>query len=301
MTRPYKRGVDVTKLVSWLLAMLITMVAFPATALTIAAIEIGSKGVKARVIELDENYSSQDQGLIYSVVYQRNENPGITDGADSNMLAKEGIKRGAAAVLELINEMKKKYDPVHLSIVASTSFDRYRNRTVLEDEIRDVTGRQIHFITEDDETYYALKTSVPRKFAQRSIIIDIGSGNTKIGYRSEFSTNQKKFEAVRIEYGSGNVHDRSVARGGDFESAIRDVIKDEVRPSLQKALEGHAPVFSSRRIIFVEGGAAWVVSTFAKPQDVNLHYTELRVSDVLLARSRLQSTAESGFAHSGKS
>jgi hypothetical protein len=266
------------------LALILFQSAFAAT---IAGIEIGSKGVKARVIEIDDNFrDSSAGGIRYSVLFSKEANPGIIDGASGKLLTDDGIRRGVSAIKELIQDMKSRFDPSFLVVVASTSFDSYDNRGAMETAIRQETGQRLEFITEEEEIYFALRTSVPAKVASAAILIDVGSGNTKIGYSNVLS--KSKFDSLRIEFGSEKVATAAKARGGDFEAAVLEVIRSEVRPALRKALDGHAPVLNPRRIVFLEGGAPWVAATFSRPQDVDRNYTEMKIEDVRSARQGLR-------------
>ena len=254
----------------------------------IAAIEIGSTGVKGRVIDLDRTEGLGGAGLMYKVLFKEDINVGIIDGASGGLLPTEGIRRAVGAIKNLIGQMRS-HDPVHLTVVGSTSFDSYTNRIALENAIAEETGLRVRFITQTDEIFFALRASVPRSWEQRAILIDVGSGNTKLGYHSVLA-GSKKFESLRIEMGSAKLRDAALTRGGDFVQSAKAIIDQDVRPALRAQFNGHAALFNPRRSIFVEGGAAWASATFAQPAAINSQYTKLGILDFARARQSMQST-----------
>jgi hypothetical protein len=276
-------------LLRFALGVLLSFYLIPLYAVPIAAIELGSTGVKGRVIEVNRS-ADTSLGIQYQVLFRKDINAGIIDGATNQELTEEGIERGVAAVQQLIGEMKQ-FDPARFVMVASTSFDNYRNRLAFQNALEKATGYPVKFITTDDEIFYALKTSISKKMELNSLLIDVGSGNFKIGYHHALAKN--KFESFRVEIGSASIRDRAVQMGGDYEQAVRAVLDRDIRPELRKKLLGHGPVFSPRRIILLEGGAPWVAATFAKPQSSKEQYTRLERGDIAKSRIAMRATTAS--------
>jgi hypothetical protein len=255
-----------------------------ATADVIAAIEVGSKGVKVRVLDLNRTLSgSVNEGTAeYIVLAKSSENVNIIDDQKDDFLSPEGIERGARAVERLMNDLRK-YDPLFIIVVTSTSFDRYKNKTALELKIQQLTKVEVvPSITGDEEIFYALRTSIRPALEPFSLLLDIGSGNTKIGYHSKISS--RRFEQFTINYGTARLASKAKEKakelGIDYSSAVTKIIDDEVRPRIRKEMLAASGYANERRRIYMEGGTPWAVASFAKPIEIEKPYTYLSFSDV---------------------
>jgi len=265
------------RLIAKIVVFLLCLICGLANAEIIAAIELGSKGVKVRVIDVNTRANSNDSVAEYKLIYKINSNPGIIDGAKDGFLSSEGIERGAKAVANHL-EVLRKYDPAYSVIVASTSLDLYNNRPALEKRIRELSGIDVKFISGTEEIYYAMRTSIRSRLESRSMLLDIGSGNTKLGFHSK--NNARKFESFTIDYGTAKLAKKALERGEDYSTALKKIIDEEIRPVIRKELLNVGGYKNVRRRIYIEGGTPWAVASFSKPLDIDKPYTYLTEVDV---------------------
>lgn len=241
----------------------------------VTGIEIGSKGIKAIAIDyrgLDNN-GQQD----YKIIFREDIRADIIDGAKDGYLQEKKIDEASQAVEVLFKKLKK-YDPQHFDIVGSTSFDNYKNKAAFENAVEAKVGKRIAFITSDEEIFYALKASVRPKYLNRSILIDIGSGNTKIGYSSPMSSNG--FESTRFEYGTKSLTQKANDIGGNYQDALRKVIKTEISPAIKIAIQKQPGIANVARRIYIEGGAPWAVASYAQPENISKSFTYLTAKEI---------------------
>ena len=244
----------------------------------LAAIELGSKGIKA--IAIDYNGRAVTGEQTYKVLLREDIKADLIGGASDGFLSEKKIADAATAVATLFARLKS-LDPQYFTIVGSTSIVKYNNFEVLNNAIADkvkLKNDAIKYITSDEEIFYALKASVRNKYLPKSILIDIGSGNTKIGYYSPMSPNG--FESTMIDYGTKKLADKAIAAGGDYKSALKKIVQDEVSPTLSKAIQSQPGIASRQRKIYIEGGASWAVATYAHPELIEKPFTYLTLAEV---------------------
>ena len=250
----------------------------------VSGIEIGSKGIKGIAI----NYSGVDNNgqQDYKIVLREDIKADVIDGAKDSFLQEKKIAEAALAVEVLFNKIKK-YDPQYFVIVGSTSFDNYKNKAALENAIAEKVGKKVEFITSDEEIFYALKASVRPKYLNKSILIDIGSGNTKVGYVSPMSANG--FESTRFEYGTKSLTQKASDLGGNYQDNLRKIAQTEIIPVVRLALQKQPGIGNVARRVYIEGGASWAVASYAQPENISKSFTYLTTKEVSGVAKRFQS------------
>jgi tetratricopeptide (TPR) repeat protein len=144
-------------------------------------VEIGSKGVKAQAYRIglkgDEFYDLQE-------VFRESINTTIIAGVkETGAFSKDGIEETAQAVKTLIEKLKEKGVPRNnIFVVTSSAISSVKNRDELAKRVEEITGYKVEFLTVKDEVLYGIAGAVPPKYFYNSIFVDVGSGNTKIGY-----------------------------------------------------------------------------------------------------------------------
>ena len=242
----------------------------------LSAIEIGSKGVKGTAYEIsgkdiEEHYATKK-------IYDRKINPNLMSGISSDgYLKEERIKDAANAVKAIFTELKA-LDPQFIVIVSSTAFEKIQNSTVLKNAIRDATGQELQAITSDDEIYYGLLACIPQKRIANSILLDIGSGNTKVGYLTPFSSN--RFESAVFKYGTVTLKEAATAAGGDYREQLSTLYRNEISPILKKVIQDKPGLSSPNRRVYIVGGASWATANFARPQDIEKPYVNLKLAEI---------------------
>jgi tetratricopeptide (TPR) repeat protein len=239
-------------------------------------VEIGSKGVKAQAYRIglkgDEFYDLQE-------VFRESINTTIIAGVkETGAFSKDGIEETAQAVKTLIEKLKEKGVPGdNIFVVASSAISSVKNKDELAKRVEELTGYKLEFLTVKDEVLFGIAGAVPPKYFYNSIFVDVGSGNTKIGYLENVggSINVRSFE---IPYGTVSLTERA-SKGKDFRKELVEVLSKEVEPVLKREAQKN-PAYLNRQNVFLVGGIVWAITTLQKPGQVEETYVKLSSSDI---------------------
>jgi len=239
-------------------------------------VEIGSKGVKAQAYRIglkgDEFYDLQE-------VFRESINTTIIAGVkETGAFSKDGIEETAQAVKTLIEKLKEKGVPGdNIFVVASSSISSVKNRDELAKRVEELTGYKLEFLTVKDEVLFGIAGAVPPKYFYNSVFVDVGSGNTKIGYLEKVggSINVRSFE---IPYGTVSLTERA-SKGKDFRTELVGVLNKEVEPVLKREAQKN-PAYLNRQNVFLVGGIVWAITTLQKPGQVEEAYVKLSSLDI---------------------
>jgi Exopolyphosphatase len=239
-------------------------------------VEIGSKGVKAQAYRIglkgDEFYDLQE-------VFRESINTTIIAGVkETGAFSKDGIEETAQAVKTLIEKLKERGVPGdNIFVVASSAISSVKNRDELAKRVEELTGYKLEFLTVKDEVLFGIAGAVPPKYFYNSIFVDVGSGNTKIGYLEKVggSINVKSFE---IPYGTVSLTEKA-SKGKDFRTELVGVLSKEVEPVLKREAQKN-PAYLNRQNVFLVGGIVWAITTLQKPGQVEEAYVKLSSSDI---------------------
>jgi len=239
-------------------------------------VEIGSKGVKAIALEL-----SMSNEELYDIkeLFRESINTTIISGVkETGTFSSDGINETAEAVKTLINKIKEKGVPAeNIFIIASSAVASVKNKENLSDKIKELTGYNTNFLTTKDEVLYNIAGALPDKYYYNSIVVDIGSGNTKIGYLEKVAENinVKSFE---IPYGSVSLTEEAKKRG-DLNKGLNEILNKEVITTLEKEVQKN-PAYINRNNVFLLGGAVWALTTIQKPEQINESYINLTTKNI---------------------
>lgn len=239
-------------------------------------VEIGSKGVKAQAYRIgfrgDEFYDLQE-------VFRESINTTIIAGVkETGAFSEDGIEETAQAVKTLIEKLKEKGVPGdNIFVVASSAISSVKNKDELAKRVEELTGYKLEFLTVKDEVLFGIAGAVPPKYFYNSIFVDVGSGNTKIGYLEKVggSINVRSFE---IPYGTVSLTERA-SKGKDFRTELVEVLSKEVEPVLKREAQKN-PAYLNRQNVFLVGGIVWAITTLQKPGQVEEAYVKLSSSDI---------------------
>jgi tetratricopeptide (TPR) repeat protein len=239
-------------------------------------VEIGSKGVKVQAYRIglkgDEFYDLQE-------VFRESINTTIIAGVkETGAFSKDGIEETAQAVKTLIEKLKEKGVPgSNIFVVTSSAISSVKNRDELAKRVEELTGYKVEFLTVKDEVLYGIAGAVPPKYFYNSIFVDVGSGNTKIGYLEKVggSINVRSFE---LPYGTVSLTERA-NKGKDFKMELVGVLSKEVEPLLKREAQKN-PAYLNRKNVFLVGGIVWALTTLQKPGQVEEAYVRLSSLDI---------------------
>jgi len=262
-----------------IVALLFSLSAF-AEPQVVAGIEIGSKGIKAIAVEIDVKSDGEE----YSVrsVYKKQRNSNLMAGVSADgLLQEDRIAAAKTEIASLFKELKSK-DPQFIVVVASTAFQNVKNRAALSDAVLEATNQKLEYIVADEEMYYGLLACVPAKRLTSSILIDIGSGNAKMGYATPMASDG--FESEVIPFGTITLKEAGAKVGP---KGVDTILESDVAPKVKKAMQDKPGLGSLQRRIYIVGGAAWAATNLARPQDIDKAYVRLSVGEVQSLARRL--------------
>jgi exopolyphosphatase/pppGpp-phosphohydrolase len=261
LPRPYRR-------LAWLLAAFVF--AAPARAAVHGGIEVGAKGVKATVLDVRGDADAYD----VKVLMADTENTTLTAGlAQSERFAPEALKATVAAVAKFADAMRKdhKVPDENLYVVGSSGLfsaiegkaDAVKaNQEALAGAVREACGLKMTFIDVAREAELSIAGVVPSRYVGAAVLIDVGSGNTKGGFRD----GDKGAVTFGVPYGSVTFADAAKKRAGDssFADKAAGLRTDVLAPALKKAVEDR-PALAKRERVYLGGGAVWAMASLVRP------------------------------------
>jgi tetratricopeptide (TPR) repeat protein len=267
------------------------------TAASYGVIEIGSKGVKAAVVTSSRDLQGRAR---YETGFRKSINANVIQGVvDQGEFAPEAMDATAKAVKELLAGMKEASPNLgnKITIAGSSAMAGALNRSDLAARIEAETGIAPIFINSAQEMAYALRGSVSEKLASKTALLDIGSGNGRIGYLISARGDRPEGQAV-IDLRAGSVTLTDMANkvrapGEDYLSALNRVVGSDLQPKLASELKQY-PVLRRHQYFIVVGGAAWAMSTLLHPENQEA-YVPLSRQDFSEYFARLSANTEAAL------
>lgn len=244
-----------------------------------AGIEIGSKGVKAMAAEITET----DKEGFYNIkeIFRQTINTSIISGVrESGAFQQEAIEETADATRRLLNELLKLegINRNEIVIVGSSALYNVKNRDELSKKVKEKTGKELYFIDKDGEILYGIIGSVPNKYLYESVLIDIGSGNTKLGY---IENNPFRTISVELPYGTVSLTDE-IKKSNPSDKAFISLTQKFASSELAMKLKNEVskkPAFVNRKQVYMVGGIAWAMATILYPENQN-SFVKLSGTDI---------------------
>jgi serine/threonine protein kinase len=257
---------------------------------TYGAIEIGSKGIKAAVIqklEILNNAKSPFKSIKHSI---KEKNVDAIDPEKKN----DTIK----AIEKIITEMgtKNHIQCDKIVIFGSSGFDSKAKSPHKEELIAGIensTGRKVDLIPHADEATYVFNRIVPKERREKVISVDIGSGNTK----GAFLKNDKALETYVVNVGTRDFSKeiQKISPKTDMKKFIKtaeEQKKSVVIPRIKDVTHRYkSELFKPDRRIYLAGGISWAMTTLINPcekeqaifreeEERVSEYTRLQMTDI---------------------
>lgn len=137
-------------------------------------------------------------------------------------------------------------------------------RTALAARLAEANGgREPRFITTTQEGEYAAIGVIPKDRRAKSLLIDIGSGNMRVG---RFAADG--FRVAGVEYGTTKLQREAAKKAADtnrpYAAVLAEIGESGVARPLREKLAADTGVVTATEAHLV-GGAAWAMATFALP------------------------------------
>nr|WP_315249945.1 exopolyphosphatase [uncultured Flavobacterium sp.] len=258
---------------------------YSAQAQLYGGIEIGSKGIKMTVLDV-ENLKRNT----YDVKEFWTENVGIAAGIGiDGALLQEDIEKAGAVVYTNYKKMLNDYkiEDKNIFVVASSGVGLANNTNDLVVKIKTLTNKKIEIISSSLEAKLLLRGCIPPKNYLNSVIIDIGGGNTKGGYAKDIN-GSSVFFPISCDLGTVTLTEiinkkckqKTVF---EFNENLFDYLPT-IRESFKKMYSSRAES-QEKSNIYISGGAAWAFYTLLTGLKAEENFTQIQYDDILAIRT----------------
>lgn len=249
-----------------LTSLILLLLSFSLFAEKFGGIEVGGKGLKISVIDIVDIETGQ-----FTVIKSWSRNTAITRGISvDGKLRADDITESANAVNEILNQLRTEFKlpDDHIFIIASSGVAMATNKQDFSDKVKSVTGREIGFVTSEQEGKLVTKGAVPPSKYLTSMTVDIGGGNTKGGFVSLDDANHYLFTPMAFELGSVTLTEKlkKRAKGPEFIDFVESALyfNDSLR-TIIKYTNDNKPAIRRKANVYMIGGAVWSFLTLTRP------------------------------------
>jgi len=243
-------------------------------------IEIGSKGIKAIVVRFVGDVDSDSTKLRQVGIA----NVGImVEVAKTGRFSKEAIEDAGREVKKFYTEMiENDHVPIdHMCIVGSSGLQpaSQTSKDELKDKIYSLTGQTITFIDSYTEIINSINGIIPVKYNNVSMLIDVGSGNTKGGYRvrrASYETKDDTYVTLSIPSGTVTFTDaikKSTPDTNNVSTFVKqtDSLADELISIPLRDQIDRKPGLLNRNRAYLSGGIVWAMTTLLHPENRRIY------------------------------
>jgi hypothetical protein len=240
---------------------------------TYCPVEVGSKGIKGRIFELEVGKECM---LMPREIYSRNENLDLVDSITNGQFTDAAIDSAAVAVARFINAMQSQAPSCKPFVVGSSGVAKAKNLDALADAVAEKTKLpKMGFIDAKQEAEYGYYSSVSGRERTKSLVIDIGSGNTKFGYID----GKRQFVGAELAYGSVTLNKLVGISDLPPRFSLARVAMNEVLPAFRTVVKEHPEILNRSNTIWI-GGAAWATAMYSHPEAADKPSVTVTRSDI---------------------
>ena len=262
---------------------------------TFGAIDIGSKGVKG--VLMDYFQANGKPQLLQITSSTENTNLLATITPD-NHFSHAAMVETAAAVVKISKKLRDVRSGVKIysiTVAGSSALARGVNREELRNLINEeITKMDVgnetnvnktlrptlmtpkSFIDTATELRLGILGAIPIEKYAVSVLLDIGSGNGRMGYLSESALTNIEIPlgTVALTAAAKKLQTPNISYEVALEKAVT-LVADRLHTSLSTK-----PSIRQRKEFYLVGGAAWAMTTFLHPQSSLDAYVELQSGDL---------------------
>lgn len=248
---------------------------------TLGGIEIGSKGVKAIAVRI----SGADEGYDVKILYAEIINTTLMQLRDGKFTP-EAVRDTTAAVHRFHQRMRQEYglQPEQIHVVVSSGVVADNPQDLIA-EVSKRIGTTPIFLDIDSEVQLTIAGAIPKRYRvgrtwydnrSISVLIDIGSGNTKGGYQQ---IRQVPIGRPEYDYVTWGITKGTVTFTTEVNKATGDATDYQTFAKRAQALSSaslRAPLRSevarkpgliNRKKVYLTGGIVWAMATLLYPED----------------------------------
>lgn len=237
-------------------------------------IEVGSKGVKYSIIKVRR----KEGRLAFIYLKDGSRNTQIIDFSPS---AIKETSEAVKAFMDSIAQYSIKVPADNIFVAVSSGVKQEADKVAgREEQLRKALveqiptyGRHIEFLNACQEGDLTIKGIIPASYLYASSLMDIGSGNTKGGYRTK---GENTIACVTIPWGTSTFAKKIAGKSTDFATQY---FQDSIKPVLVNEI-ARKPGLTNRQIAYYSGGIFWAMCNYLHPENVTDDFTEFTLKDV---------------------
>jgi exopolyphosphatase/pppGpp-phosphohydrolase len=243
-------------------------------------IEIGGKGLKISVVDIKNIETGE-----FSITKFWTRNTAITRGISiDGKLRSEDVTETAVAVKEILEQLKSEYKLPNerIFIIASSGVAMASNKEDLAVKVKSLIGRDLEFVTSEQEGKLVTKGSVPPSKYTNSFIFDIGGGNSKGGFVSIDDANHYIFTPLAFDLGSVTLTEKikKNASSSDFKDFVASAVEfNDTLKNIVKFMYDNKTAARRKKNVYMVGGTVWSFISLTRPGLTNA-YEEFTFQDI---------------------
>lgn len=256
-------------------------------------IEIGAKGIKALVLRI----TGEDEAYTVKIINAEIINTTLVQTKEGKFTA-EAIRETGQVVQRFFLRMQQEFRvPVgHIHIVGSSGLIGDNPQDII-DEVKRKTGYNMTFLDLDSEVQLSIAGTIPKRYRVGqtwydnrgiSLLVDIGSGNTKGGYQlmRQVAVGRPEYDFVTWGIPKGTVTftndvNKAVGETADYQAFARksQALSSETLRSMIRTEVSRKPGLFNRKKIYLSGGIIWAMETLLHPED-RRSFTPVTTDDI---------------------
>jgi exopolyphosphatase/pppGpp-phosphohydrolase len=241
-------------------------------------IEIGAKGIKVSAVEVD--------GTELKILSLDKKTVDVTISRLKDKKFNEVKIEDVVEVVKSFQEaLKTELEiPVqNIRVVASSGVPFADNFADLVTAIQEQTGAELVKIDAKEEATLTNLALVPKDWRTETLVLDIGSGNTKGGIFTSENATAEDFIAIEVPYGTATlskaIDDQAQADGKSRAEVAPDLTNAVVGKPLQEQLAENMELGQRKRIL-CSGGSVWAAVTIMRPESALNPFPVVRAVDL---------------------
>jgi exopolyphosphatase/pppGpp-phosphohydrolase len=272
------------RLITWqsllLVALLLPTSARAEAGRLYAGIEIGGSGVKATVVE-------SKPGGLYVQLFAKSHPTQLTV-LDKGAFRSEAIAETAKLIGEFRDQIRKDYKlpDERIVVVGSSGVPKASNRDGLVKAVKKATGKELRFIDDRTEVELTIAGVIPRGDRAQSWSLDIGSGNTKGGYKPEGKPLAYASVPLGVKTFTQKVQQEAKKKDISFAEAAAGLRKSALVDPLRAGTKA-MPELGKRKRVYLSGGTVWALVSLLKPRQIGRAYVTFTADDIDAYRALL--------------
>lgn len=258
-----------------------------------AGIEVGSKGVKMSLLELNKSATGEQE---FRIIKDTSVNTDFISFTQSTYQA-------TLAALNSLYEIATRQHKIPVSNVftaISSGVNIQAEKASKQDWIKQLVNafryinnepdRKVSLIDAEEEARLSHLGIVPESKRYNTFLIDIGSGNTKGGYFPYGNT--KEFKLFELSWGTKSAHNAAEKMLGEdnslenYNSQLSRVLAGAEHDEIIYAVNASGAFPKSDNIAF-SGGIAWAVATLVAPELNDNDVVTVTYDDVMEFKNKL--------------